>query len=448
MQQESRRYSIGQLEGSTYRGIGSISRVGDRSRLWRPLQFFLIILALQGFIQSVLFSESSAYGIYYRPTRVALYLFLSLTLLRVLIGKLKLSGAQNFGASAVIAASGIFVVVVFIGAWLGRVNGNPGWRGDTIALLELAPIVPAVYIIVGNITAVRYVLKPFLRLMGVLAFFHIAAYVLQLFRVEIFRVRIEWLTLVLLLGYCIYLARLLTVARPNWRDFAMVLLFAGGSLITFHKPIVWSWGWSTGFMIALALWRRASRRSLGRLTIMAAILAGTVWALDALAPVSMLQRYRSIFYYTYLRFDPVRGYFIGDPSGGRLYLWKLTWSLFLRNPILGQGLGVGLELHEVIIVHNLYLYFLASVGIIGSLVILGLFIGFFVTVFRGLRFDSDMDLKLGLAGYVAAVLAYNTIGMMLFFAPVVYLFGVVMGLLLKVSALQERSHDPGSVLVE
>ena len=219
----------------------------------------------------------------------------------------------------------------------------------------------------------------------------------------------------------------------------MVLLFAGGCLITFHKPIIWCWAWSTAFVVICTLLRRRLLKPLGRIIIITVSMVGAILVLDAFLPSGLLKGYINSYYLKFIRIDPVWGYSIGDPFGGRLYLWKWFWSLFLQCPLIGQGLGVGIELeHGIIIVHNLYLYFLVSVGILGSLIIIGLLISFLKSMLRSLRTDVDLDLRLGLAGYVVGIMAYNAVGMMFFFVPLVYLFGITIGLLLKMSALDKK----------
>ena len=88
---------------------------------------------------------------------------------------------------------------------------------------------------------------------------------------------------------------------------------------------------------------------------------------------------------------------------------------------------------------------MVSVGIIGSLILFGIITKFFVLVFRGLYNDSDFDLKLGLLGYILAILAYNAVGLMFFFIPVVYMFSVAIGLLAKLSTLEDKTYPKGGL---
>ncbi len=85
---------------------------------------------------------------------------------------------------------------------------------------------------------------------------------------------------------------------------------------------------------------------------------------------------------------------------GRLAIWEEAFDLFKDNPLLGVGLGAysyeikpSADYREPIYAHNLYLEFLAEIGIPGLVFWLGIMFSAFRTLFR--KYLKDKNDKLG-----------------------------------------------------
>lgn len=76
---------------------------------------------------------------------------------------------------------------------------------------------------------------------------------------------------------------------------------------------------------------------------------------------------------------------------GRLELWNAALNMFFENPILGQGLGsynvynYNQGTGQLQFAHNQYLQFLPEVGIVGSVVLVAIFIASLRTTLLALK---------------------------------------------------------------
>lgn len=149
--------------------------------------------------------------------------------------------------------------------------------------------------------------------------------------------------------------------------------------------------------LAMIVWLRLREN---RQTLLA--LAG----IGLLLTVGVAVAYGDLLYNTLDRFYDLsradRG--IGSGATGRTTAWKMTWELFLRNPVL----GVGFRAHEQVLnvgssAHNGYLATLAEVGIIGFLAVAFL-------VVRGFRLlwvrSEDPERMFGSSVLLGVAVAY------------------------------------------
>lgn len=103
-------------------------------------------------------------------------------------------------------------------------------------------------------------------------------------------------------------------------------------------------------------------------------------------------------------------------AGDRLGLWKQAFELSLKDPVLGIGFDsfhyyrAGEELRDT---HNMYLKALAETGVVGFLLLVGLWARAFFSSHRLFRTARDPFLQalgLGFAAYMVALLVVNVFG--------------------------------------
>jgi hypothetical protein len=78
-------------------------------------------------------------------------------------------------------------------------------------------------------------------------------------------------------------------------------------------------------------------------------------------------------------------------GNGRLILWQLAWEGFLESPILGHGWGAYATIApasgntQVINAHCIYLQLLCETGIVGFLLVGGVFVGFLLLILKKIK---------------------------------------------------------------
>lgn len=397
---------------------------------WILLCIFLVIIALQGFIELFLYTgDISAYGIYYRPVHYALYIFIFLTINKALRRVIDINNYR--GLPPILYVLGIFISDVCFGAYFGNIAKNPFWYSDSIVIFEMIITIPVVYMVVGDVSDVRKSIHPFMQLTTILSLFQVLYYILKA-RFDYSQNSVGFFTLILLLGLYICLSRVIVSDNIRIRDIITLIIFFCGCLISFHKPVIISFISGIIFMLIQTSINRHKHFALRRLFFMIICFYVILVLVDVFFGNIILNFYSDIFRDSYLHEST------GDISGGRYYLWETAWNLFLAKPLLGQGLGVGIGLESgIIIIHNIYLYFLVSFGIVGSFIVFFILLSLFKVFWKIRNIQKDYDIALAIGAYVFSILVYNSFGMMLFFVPVVYLFSISVGILLKMNFIRD-----------
>jgi len=246
-------------------------------------------------------------------------------------------------------------------------------------------------------------------------------------------------THVLLLGAMIRWVEVLTSgsSRARW---ASLLILLSGSLIRFHKPVVVVVAVSFSLVALILLLRRVRgpawwpkrRIMLTRLALVILAIGVLFLLINAATSNRLWRTYQFLFARRILREGSQVGF-----DGGRLALWRQAWDVFLERPLFGHGFGVRVqtEWSEDAAMHNLFMFWLVSTGVVGSLV--ALFLLFFAArhVLRHTDLSEDFVLKMGLLGYCMVLFVFNMIGVTFAEPALTYMTGVVMGLVLKIATL-------------
>lgn len=198
------------------------------------------------------------------------------------------------------------------------------------------------------------------------------------------------------IGICLFL----------WSTKSRALIYATGSLIVFGSLVATQTRLSMLFALlvsGLALWLSSRRskeladRSAMSLrpdtvsktarSIRRRILAGL--GLFAIAVILVILMRPEFFETVYLRFERIFTFYTGGTVRLRLTLWRIAFEAFLDNPVFGIGPGSfryilsiypELRMESVgyyvrgLSAHNLFLHYLAETGLIGTPILIALFI--------------------------------------------------------------------------
>lgn len=91
-----------------------------------------------------------------------------------------------------------------------------------------------------------------------------------------------------------------------------------------------------------------------------------------------------------------------DKTSGRIILWKLAFSDFLKEPIFGIG-WLNFEIKYGLEVHNTYLQMMTEIGIIGLIAFLSALLTTFISAFRNLKY------RIGVNAIVLSYIIYYSI---------------------------------------
>ncbi|MCE9545322.1 MAG: O-antigen ligase family protein [Planctomycetia bacterium] len=241
-----------------------------------------------------------------------------------------------------------------------------------------------------------------------------------------------------LFPFCWYLDRWLAAPRLLSGKLLGILASSLSVIVMFHKPFVFA---SAVGIISVILLRWYCGHAISgtlRFIALAGICAvGFAWV-DSSTQGELSGRYLDEFYAKFLHTTAgnARGMedseVLESASGGRFALWAAAWERYLEDPIVGTGLGQRARLSAAgdndIPLHNQYLDFLLSLGIVGTLpIIIGL-VAWMRAAKRKLR-GSDSGWAAPLTGYVITVASYNLGGtsniFMFQFASLLFCMGLV-----------------------
>lgn len=242
--------------------------------------------------------------------------------------------------------------------------------------------------------------------------------------------------LLVLFGFNWYLFQWISARGIAARSLAGLLACSGYVLARFHKPMVFSALASILVVVALA----ARVRGIGRAARVGYLLAGAVSAFVAANAVtggSLADRYEKEFYERYLHAEQgdipsTSDELLRRASAKRFDLWELGLTRFTESPWLGSGFGQRVTIDSGanvnVHIHNGYIDWLQSVGILGTLpVVVGLS-WWIASILEAIARGKGREWSVPLLGYVCGLMAYNAVGVVTSFHTVTSLAALLVGL--------------------
>lgn len=176
-----------------------------------------------------------------------------------------------------------------------------------------------------------------------------------------------------------------------------------------------------GLVTVVMVWR-------GRLKLLLPLMLAVV-VLPAVLPKSVVERFDSTTVEEGKR---------DESTELRIEYWKIAWSNFLRNPVVGTGYHT---FHHREInpygrdTHNLYIRMLSEGGILGAIVLIGILLAVLRTAMRELAHSRSgtwrYALALGLMGAWVAMIISNLFGDRFTYYPVIAYFWAYVALVAK-----------------
>lgn len=242
--------------------------------------------------------------------------------------------------------------------------------------------------------------------------------------------------LFVLFGYCWYLVVWMSQGRRNVASLVGLVACAMYVLVRFHKPIVFSAGIATLATVAYFMLGARDGAAIRRFLLVAAIGALAFAFANYMSGGALLDYYVDSFYSKVLH--TTEGGVAKDPeelmrlaSGGRFDLWDFAIESIQANPLIGSGHGQMVLLGdngEAIPVHNGYLDHLQSVGLLGTLPVLALFLVWIKAIGQFRKTHAPPIRFLPAATFVLGLMAYNAGGMSAIFHTVNAFGALIMGM--------------------
>ena len=412
------------------------------------LTAFLTAVAIQGLLELLMTFPASIGSFTFgnKVLRLGLYSYVLLLGLWRLRNRRRLSVmARREMALIQFLYAELFGVLV-LGFFLFIANRTSGSALEEFRqLLELYILIPMVYSSISNTTQMRKAIDWLVSLLTILAFLSILGYLSGFMLSTRLPFWAGRFSLVLLFGTVVAWVRVL-VFGVNLRRLLQLVILVGGSFITFLKPAMASGIIGLLAVLLLLLANRGFGREptvsrhlvLTRLLLVLLILALLFLILNGMTSGRLLRTYQYEFYVRYLKTTTGK-----EIDGQRLLIWDQTWNdVFLKSPWVGTGWGVRVDVYyaDDVYIHNLFLYWLASTGVVGGLVLALLLFFAGRYVLKNVDLRQDVDLKMGLLGYIVVLLVYNSVGVMFAEPALTYIAGVVIGLVLRIATLDAEKR--------
>jgi len=218
-----------------------------------------------------------------------------------------------------------------------------------------------------------------------------------------------------LFAFCWYLFRWLGERKIFSWTFLFLLTSAFPVLVAFHKPLVFSAIVSGFAIIVIMLIRGLGRaRTIARSCLLLTVTFLIFVSANAISRGRIFADYKQQFLYYFLH--DVGGYWftsnaelLESASGGRFVLWNEGLSRFIRSPWVGSGFGQTIEsgfAEENIPFHNGYLDLILSVGFLGAIPFIVLFVWWAATVVSATA-NRNFAFVTPVIAFVAGLAGYN-----------------------------------------
>lgn len=259
--------------------------------------------------------------------------------------------------------------------------------------------------------------------------------------------------LVFLFGYCWYLHQWLTSRAKHLWGLLGVAACSVEVWLAFHKPVVFSASVASVVLVCYSLW--ATRRPaiiLWRMGILSLLAITAFVAVNTYSSGRLLSQVEEIIYEKFLHqsAEDIRasGERLEKAAGGRFDLWEVGFERFKRYPLFGSGFGQSVsgtasaEDGAAVYLHNWYLDYLVSGGIVGSLPIFAALVWWLLRVSKRRVITQAGSVVVPCLAYIAALMAYNLGGSIRMFFSVTPMAVLIMAMVTRV-ADQALTPQPG-----
>jgi len=414
-----------------------------------PLYLLMFLLIFQGYLHQ--FGFTSLSFIRYRPLTWGVFLCFLLWVVILLRDGTNIPrnrfNLQGFKLM-------IFVYIAFLVTWttLGIFNQNFAVVTDAKAFTQILLITIISFSCFHSVSQLRKVFKYCMLALLPLCFVQIASSLLGIMGYSL-GLSLNRYIFVFTFGYSYYLAKILVLGTRNKKDMFCFFTFALATVVSLWKPLIFTIACLTFFITAISFVKLKGKRLkiISLLLLFAIVLCMAFVGFNKLTDGSSLRYYERLIVTRYLKAYVRTGegqneegilqgaFYVGDRadlSGGRLLLWEKSWDLFKENIFMGKGLGLYAEYDgREVMLHNIYLYFLACGGILGASLIFGLIFQCIRIFLKGLRISGNLDLKIGLLGFIFGTMCFNLVGSFITFYGYMFMFSISFGALLKLSML-------------
>ena len=261
--------------------------------------------------------------------------------------------------------------------------------------------------------------------------------------------------LVFLFGYCWYLHQWLISQPMRLGGLLGVAACSAEVWISFHKPIVFSASVASVFLCCYSLW--TTRRPAIILQRMAAlvVLATTAFVVvNAITSGRLVSQVEEIVYERFLhQLAPAvsgaglsgAGLDLELAAGGRYDLWTVAVARFKAHPLFGSGFGQSISGtvagFEGVYLHNWYLDYLVSLGIVGTIPIFAALLWWLKLVTNRKVISRAGNVVVPCLSYIVGLMAYNLGGSIRAFFSMTSFAVLVMAI---VARMADRALAPTS----
>jgi O-antigen ligase len=223
--------------------------------------------------------------------------------------------------------------------------------------------------------------------------------------------------LIFLFGHCWYLHQWLNSQRTHLLGVLGIAACSPEIWITFNKPIVFSASVASLFLIGYSIWATGRPGMvLKRLSVLAVLAAGLLWAANALTDGRVAQTVEDTAYTRFLKQEVGSQISLDDDtflpraSGGRLGVWEKAITQIRQHPLFGSGFDLSFPTDDPgvsIYVHNWYLELLVSLGCVGSFSIFAALLWWLRLVTRRRVISQAGDLVGPCLACIVGLMAFN-----------------------------------------
>lgn len=410
-----------------------------------PLHILLFLIAIQGYIELFLFKAGRPETVAWLQYRPLTWGFFVVAFIWMIIGLSIASvkhSAMKRSLNYLVPLMATYSFVIIFWGYLGFKNGNIDAVFDIRAFIEILAVIIMAATTCGDSSRVNKSIIVFCNSTLLLAVFVIIFNIPMCLGMNS-RHELGRYLLVLLFPYCIFFSRMLLSKERKKPNLIKVLIITFAFVITFRKYMLFTSLCSTLFIIYFVTLKQKMKRARTILyisllitlnfTIIIGVNLFTHGYFSSFVSAKILTRFlKTNASGTTSVEEALRYREWGDLSGGRFEIWEYAIAMFKGNMLIGNGIGVNIPtIWGPVQIHNIFIYFLTCLGVVGTVLMIGIIFSCLKKLIDGLKIDKDIEIKIGLLGFIFGILCFNMVGIFFSFYAARFLFAICLGILLK-----------------